>query len=499
MNQSEQEATRDIRAGRFALVAVLLLAAGLRIFSLDAQSMWFDEAARLLVAQGDVVSIIRETGGDTLPPLYHLTIHFWGLAGQQDFWLRLPSVFAGLLLVAAVAALGRAMFGNRTGLIAAFIVAVMPYQVFHAQQANLYALLALLATLQILFFWRAMGDGRRRWWAAYVLSAAAGMYVHYFAALVTLVLHIWLLLAGQMESGRRYRRRWSKLLAADAFIIILALPLVAYFLRGLGQVGSNFWLARPSVVAPLSTLYLFTLSYSLPGLFGVIGFVLTLVLIALVLLELVYGYRQNPGQRPALLLLVSLAFLPILLIFVVSMVTPVYLDRTLIITTPAYALLLGRGLATTRRRSPVPYLAGGILALMILSLYGYYFDDRHSKPDYRAAAAYIDEHMEPGELVLHSGNGAYVPFLHYRGPENHFILEGDPAPHHPPELHEVAGGRAVSREELAGWPTVWLVVAFDHSIPYQESVVIAFNEQYELLDQATIDGIVIRRYDLAEE
>jgi mannosyltransferase len=411
--------------------------------------------------------------------------------------------FESLLLVAVVYALGRCLFaqtlrstGNKTGLIAALIFAVMPYQVFQAQQANLYSLLVLLAGLQVLFFWLALRDGRRAWFAGYVLTAAAGIYVHYFAALVTLALHIWLLAAGQIQSGRDYRRRWPSLLAADAFLILLALPIGFYFLRGAGEVGAGFWLERPSVVAPLSTLYLFTVSYSLTGLWAAAGFILTLILVALVFLELAYGYRQRPQERPALLMLLLLAFLPILLIFLVSQFVPLYLDRTLIICTPAYALLLGRALATTRRRSPVPYLAGALLAVLIVSLYGYYVVADHSKPDYRAASAYLDQKVRPGQALVHTGNGSFIPFLFYRGPDDHFLLDGDPAPHHPPELHQVAGGRSVDESELAMWPTIWLVTAFDHSIPYQEGVLTGFDANYELLEETTIDGIVLRHYDM---
>jgi mannosyltransferase len=492
----KQALSDNLLTSRFVYVPILVLAAGLRIFQLDGQSMWFDEAARLLVAQGSVQSIVRETGGDTLPPLYHLVMHFWGQLGWQDFYVRMPSALAGVALVAVAAALGRAMFDNRTGLAAAAIVALMPYQVFHSQQANLYAWLALLAGLQILFFWRAMASGGRAWLAAFMASAAAGIYVHYFAALVTLVLHVWLLLVDRTMQGGRYRRRWKNLLPADGFLIILCLPVAGYFLRGASQVGGNFWLMRPNLAAPLATLHLFTVSYSLSGLWAGLAFVLTLSLLAVVLLELAYAYRRRPEQRPALSLLFLLAFLPIVLVFLISQLRPIYLERTLIICAPAYALLMGRALARTRRRSPTPYLAGVLLALMVFSLYGYYFLDRYSKPDYRAAAAYVSQRMESDEALIHSGNGAYLPFLFYLGPDRHFILAGDPAPHHPARLYETAGGRAVDWPDLAGWPSIWLVVAFDHSVDYQEAVVREFDQKYRLLDSAVVDGIVLRRYQV---
>jgi hypothetical protein len=344
----------------------------------------------------------------------------------------------------------------------------------------------------------AIRRGQRAWFVGYVLAAAAGMYFHYYAALVTLLLHLWLWLAGRMESGAGYRKRWINVLPADGFLLLLCLPLVAYFLRGAGQVSGGFWLTRPTVVAPLSTLHLFTVSYSLSGAAAIAAFVLTLALVALVLLEIVYAFRREPEQRPALLLLLMLAFLPVLLVFLVSQIIPVYLDRTLIIITPAYAMLLGRALATTRLRSPTPYVAGAIVAMMLLSLYGYYFDPRHDKPDYRAAAAHVAQQLEPGEPLVHTGNGGYLPFLFYLGPEGHYLLDGDPAPHHPAGLHETAGGRTIEQQEWADWPSAWFVVVFDHSVPYQQQLVGDLDGRYPLLQEAVIDGIVLRRYDLSD-
>jgi hypothetical protein len=126
----------------------------------------------------------------------------------------------------------------------------------------------------------------------------------------------------------------------------------------------------------------------------------------------------------------------------------VYLDRTLIVCTPAYALLPGWALATKRLRSPVPYLMDGILAMMFWSFNGYYFDERFGKPDYRAAAALAGQVRDPDHPLVHTGSGGYVPFLYHLGPDQHFILEADPAPHYPARIHETADGRLFNRDDL---------------------------------------------------
>jgi mannosyltransferase len=476
---------------RSAVTALLLLAAFLRFFRLDQQSMWFDEAARLLIARLDWRAILSNTGRDTLPPFFHFTTHLWLQLDSSDFWLRLPPAFAGILLVAVVYRLASDWFDRKTAVIAAFLTAISPYQIFHAQQANLYSLFNLLAALQILFFWRAIQRSGRYAWLAYTLVTAAGLYTHYFAAWVTIVLHLFVLL-----SGNRYRPRWLSLALADAGVALLFLPQLATFLREAGVVSAGFWLTPPTIFAPLTTLILYIANYSLSSnvftfaLFAIIAFLF------IGLFELTYQLRRNPSQRHVTALVLLLAFLPIAAVWLLSQYIPLFLDRTLIIVTPAFFILLARFIAQAPWKSPTRYLALAVVAIMLLSLFNYYTNPLYFKPDYRAAATFINGRQQSGDAILHTSNGSYLPFLLYQPPAAHFLLAGDPAPHHPPNLHEVVGGRTIQPAELAAYQRLWLVVALEHSIEWQAEQADYFAAQYQELEQYEVSGIQLILYDL---
>src|SRR2546421_11941674 len=93
------------------IIGVLLLAAGLRFHLLDHQSLWNDEGNSLRLAQRSIPDLIAAARLDIHPPGYYIALKAWrALAGESEFALRAFSAFAGVLTIACVYALGRALF-----------------------------------------------------------------------------------------------------------------------------------------------------------------------------------------------------------------------------------------------------------------------------------------------------------------------------------------------------------------------------------------------------
>ncbi|MEJ2749013.1 MAG: hypothetical protein P8183_14080, partial [Anaerolineae bacterium] len=89
------------------LLAILLLATGLRFYRLDAQSFWNDEGNSARLSERSIPKLIEGTASDIHPPLYYLILRGWReLVGDSEFGLRSFSAFAGVLTVAVTIALG---------------------------------------------------------------------------------------------------------------------------------------------------------------------------------------------------------------------------------------------------------------------------------------------------------------------------------------------------------------------------------------------------------
>ncbi len=62
-------------ASHILLLAILLLATGLRFYRLDAQSFWNDEGNAARAAERSIPLILEAAAGDIHPPGYYLLLH----------------------------------------------------------------------------------------------------------------------------------------------------------------------------------------------------------------------------------------------------------------------------------------------------------------------------------------------------------------------------------------------------------------------------------------
>jgi hypothetical protein len=185
------------------LIIAILVACGLRLYQLDAQSLWYDEGVTAIVAQYDPATLIRWTADDIQPPLYYLLVSAWGrLAGWSEWSLRFPSLFFGVLLVPLMAVLTRRLTQSPLAAhIAAWITALHPLLLYYSQEARMYTMLVALGVLAGYCLLRAARSVFRREqrlaWIGYILAAATAIYTHYFAIFLLLALTVAYLLDGR--------------------------------------------------------------------------------------------------------------------------------------------------------------------------------------------------------------------------------------------------------------------------------------------------------------
>jgi 4-amino-4-deoxy-L-arabinose transferase-like glycosyltransferase len=197
---------------------VLLLAAGLRLHLLGAQSLWNDEGSSFVQATRTLPEIARNAALDIHPPGYYVLLAGLRLlTGTSEFALRALSAFASILSVAFAYALGRRLSGTGAALTAALLVAVNTFSIYYAQEARMYALLALWGAAS---FWALAGFLRRpapRWMVALALLNAAGLWTQYafpFVMLahgvVTLIWFITIRREDRTKSGRSRQTRFAQ-------------------------------------------------------------------------------------------------------------------------------------------------------------------------------------------------------------------------------------------------------------------------------------------------
>jgi len=432
---------------RLWLALVLALAALLRLLGIGDNSLWFDEAFSWLVARQPAWAIITRRLEPILPPLYHFLLHFWIRLGESEAALRSFSALCGLLTVPAVYALGRERFTPATGLAAALLTAVLPFQVYFAQEARLYALVVLLSTLMLWAFARSWGSTHCRPWIVLGLLAALNLYAHYFAVFTLAVFNLFAL---------PHRRRRRPMLLADLVALALVGPHLPSAWEQARQVTSNFWLVAPSPLEPFKTLDYLLFGHTTPLPLVPLALFLTLSISVLVAWAVI---RSRGATRRWLLLLVGLVLVPVSAALLLSwLVGPVYLDRSFSLVTPAYVLLLGWGLAHPPRRSPLRLLYIGLAVVAAVSLGNHYLNPDPAKPPFRDVGAFLQENWREGDVLFHLHDSSYLPLLYYAPQAESYLLDNDPASWLPPYTWEWAGRRVSSLDEVvADKSRLWLV------------------------------------------
>lgn len=423
------------------LAAILLLALGLRVYRIDGQSLWYDEGTSVALAGRDLASITRDAAADIHPPFYYYLLHAWvRLFGSGEVAVRSLSAIIGVSVVILTFQLGQRLFGLATGLLAALLSALSPFQVYYSQETRMYILVTALGAASMLALLRWLDDGgaegipgeaaRRQpslaSLSAWVLSMILALYTHYFAVSLLLVANLvfgaWLLFSTWRLPGTRFRiRAW---LIAQGLVVIAYLP----WLRLTWQQVQTW----PAVSAPFTATFL---AGEVLRVFPLGLSVERTMTIAIALLGAMLAIGLLPGQKRCILnWSISWLYLviPVAALYLLSLRRPLYNPKFLLLATPAYFLLLARGVLTLARgidgmlqKSIFPRQMGcfGVILAALLTLFvaipevqslsNYYFDPRYARDDYRGIAHYVAATGRAGDAIILNAPAQVEIFRYY--------------------------------------------------------------------------------------
>nr|HID12359.1 hypothetical protein [Anaerolineae bacterium] len=410
---------------------ILLAAFLVRMVHLQARPLWYDEAFAILYAAlpparmvyGTVTPVAGAGAADVHPLLYYFLLHGWmGLVGRSPLAVRFLSVLLGMLTVALLWRLAAWCFSRRVGLAVGLLAAVNPFHVAYSQEARMYALLGLAAVTATYGLMRALQEeagGRRQGaggkkqrgnrlfivhWSLFIVGAALTLYAHNLGLFVLLALNL-LAVA---------RRQWWRHLPALALADLAALALFGPWLVGVlpGQVGfveRGYWLTPPGADEAARALMLPVLTFyePPPGWVLGVGLFASLFLVSLLALR-TWRTRSRAGW------FLLLCWSPALLLFLLSQWRPVYLERALLPSALFYLVAVGWLLV----RGGLPRLLRlGLVALLLVTTAGslgvHYTYARFPRSPFDQAAAYLREHVQEGDGVVHSNKLTFFPTYYY--------------------------------------------------------------------------------------
>lgn len=429
------------RSWPLGAVVALLLALALRAWRLDQLSLWQDEGLSFYRASLGLEELLagRIPLGDLVtrdvhPPFYFLLLGGWlrllGLGPASTWGAKTLSLLVSLPSIPLLWALGRRLLGRRGRgpTLAALFGALSPAWLWYSQEVRSYSLLITLGLAAAYGLARLLEPRPRGPWPV-VTAIATGLmlWTHYLAFLLAAALG---LAAVAQRAGRRreqqvaespdaapvlrpdpdrasgtapagrLRALWPLLLAA-----LVALPLLPYaaWRLGLGAERHQHFVPLPVMLRDI--VLGFALGRTVDQAQWPV-WLLDAAFAAALILGLLRLWRR---RRPSAVFLGAYLLGPVLLLFAVTTVKPVYLGlQHILMVSPAFYLLLAAGLEGDppadagappwRRRLPAAVLAV-LLGGMLYADWNFYHEASFGKDDHRALAAYVRERLAPGDQL----------------------------------------------------------------------------------------------------
>lgn len=369
---------------------ILLLGLGLRLINLN-QSLWLDEAISVqAVKNNSLINLLTQFApGDVHPPFYYLILKLWtNFFGYSEIATRAPSIIFSLGTVFLVYLIGKKLFSEKVGIIAALFLAVNPLIIYYAQEARMYSLDMFLVAGTIYF----LLEEKLVWFAGFVGLSLYTDYPTY------LMLPVYFFLAKDKK----------KLLVSSLFLLVAILPWLPIFFK---QFFAGVALSRDNplwgeVVGGFS-LKDIPLTF-VKFIIGRISFTNKLLYGVLMLPTcIVYALAIFKSKSKFLWLWFSL---PIILGIIVSLKVPIFSYHRFLFVMPAFVLLIANGAQKNR------WIQIFIILISLLSVVYFNLNPFFWREDWRAAASYINS--DPGRVVM-PNFAQDPPLLYYQAIMNY--------------------------------------------------------------------------------
>lgn len=546
------------------ILALVLVAFILRVFHLDHQSLWRDEVDAIrfssepfinLTSTQDIATLLTQPGHNG--PLYFIALHYWRLlTGDSAFALRYFSLIAGVIAIVLTYRVAHQFkIGNFASTVATLIVAISPYLIWYSQEAKMYTWLICLVLLSIYAYRSALASRQLwqsiRWWGIFVLVTVLSFYTHILAPLMLPVYVGW----GYLQR-RQLRGQWLYGVIAILVLMVPYLPLIWWqvpLLLNQFESGHPFYTfsEQISLLLHLYSVGILRTSFRiwpmiLMAFLGIVGLIVpnvapylrqdhtTHIVTPSINTDSTARHKNlldAPSNVPVLNTLPDIRFhlgmwliIPMLLVSLISLRVAVFEDRYLIYLAPAYAMLVAVGINVIRHR--LRWLAWALIAGVIgFSLWsGWLQSWQIIKPDFRAAANYIEAHIKASELRSADGISSinvaqfpvkiYIPMV--QSFSNPVVMVQMPYLHHTFDYYFGAPYVSVDglwtndnrseesvdvemRHQVKNISTLWLVVSEEDLWDTRHLTRAWLNQHAQLVDEASFVGVAVYRYKLLAE
>ena len=356
------------------LILALVIFSAITLFTITKSSFWFDEAFGAYLTHYNFIDIARYTATDVHPPLFYWLLKLWSmLFGNSELALRSMSVFFGGVAIVFGYLLTKKLFNRKTAQISLIFMVLSPMLIRYSQEARMYTLVAAIAMAATYVLTMAVNTKKKTPWIVYGVLVGLGMWVHYFAAIVWIAHFIW-----HGDNIRRiskkgeflkklFTKEWRLAIYVAIGVFLLWIPLFvgqSFVVQAFG-----FWIPAVNPGTPLNFLTNAVYYRDLTETTGWLAFAIILISIVLSVLAVKVYKTLNTSDRQSYRLIITLAFVPSIILFILSVpLRSVFIDRYLITSTIGIAIFIGVTLALGYKSMRIKwrYISTFFMALLFI-------------------------------------------------------------------------------------------------------------------------------------
>jgi hypothetical protein len=403
------------------------IATVMRVLWIGQAPLWYDENFTLILARVPFEDMIKATAGDVHPPLWYIIewIIFHVAPGLPAWAIRLPALtFSLLAFVMFVFVCNSLFIPARVQTVAAVMMAIMPMQIWYAQEGRMYALLEFLVLA-------ALWTGLTRQWIWFFIASLAILYTQNYAVFYLPVIMLVIIVMLEPRSA-------AKAIPAMAAATVLYIPWVFVIARQMGEISGRYWIMDISPGAMLNAIYKqFWASSMLEA--GMVGsYVVTFSLLIIGL------YVITREHKDAWWPVFTMAFIPLALATLFSVIwQPVLLFRPLIGISPFLYLIIAWPVnslyeisyqqwekPTSRLKTPhAVYVSSFVMPLLFMGIGGYFTNIADMKGEGAVSPMletleYVRGHWQPGDVIYYTDDGPMINLMPYAADLPQYRMHG---------------------------------------------------------------------------
>ena len=427
---------------------VVVFGAVLRLHTIGFDSFWLDEAITMYFIHTMTFQQLITELPKVQPhlPLYYLLLKAWvSVTGTEEGTVRVLSAVFSIASIPVLYALGKRLYGFQEGAIAALLLTVSPFQIYYAQEARMYSLLAFLTVASYYCFLRYLASKKNTELALYVSSTFFLAYTHVFGFFIIASQGLYLLWIEwtKTEDWRVYLREIGRVyipvgVGAAPAVGMIAVKVFIPHSYGSGNQVRHIP-APPNWHDIISAYTHFTVRHSHPPMS---------IAVQVGLLVGIAGVLFVPSyllSRQKSLFTWNWLLAPTLISIILSyLVQPIFFPKYLIGCSIALFLIFARGVTLI----PRPNIQTILLIVVLfnsVALNSYQFT-HHQKREFESAAQFVQRGYSPQDLIIVDKRKVTSPFGYY------FDRNGMPT------VGDITGPlRPTIRKKVKHIDTVWVV------------------------------------------